>query len=678
MPRLLLLIVCLFPAAAAAQNADRPFVHPGMLHTAADLDRVRARIEAGEEPWLSGWRALVDSPLAQLDYRPRPLERVVRGGQGQNFVLLARDVHAAYQLALRWRLSGDDAYADKAAEVINAWTGELREITGNSDRFLAAGIYGYQFANAAELLRGYPGWSGEDLRRCQRVILEVFYPMNHDFLVNHNDAAITNYWANWDLCNMAAVMSIGVLCDRRDLYDEALNYFHRGHGNGAMDKAVYFRHPGNLGQWQEAGRDQGHTTLGISLMGPLCETAWNQGDDLYSYDNHRLLAGAEYVARYNLGEEVPYQFYAWGIGQRGDYREQPEISAAGRGALRPGFELVLNHYTNRLGVAAPYSERYAARLRPERGGGGHASTYDQVGFGTLTATREPEVDQPRPSGLTARRHAGQVVLSWWGAAGANEHRVLRASSEGGPYEELARYNPFTSTHTDANPPAGECWYAVAAVAGGKVRSRSQPVRFVSAPRLVSPGSADSGWLQPADGAKLSPAGVLTLDGERGHAALPPGVVSGLSDFTFAVWVRLDEARPWSRVFDFGDDRGRYLFLTPRSDQGGARFAVASNYRYNEQRIDSAAPLPVGRWTHVAVTLSGRTGTLYVDGQPVGQNEGVDYPPHQLGRTPENWIGRSRFPSDPPLAGQVQGLQVYDGALTDGQVAKLAERPPQAP
>ena len=33
--------------------------------------------------------------------------------------------------------------------------------------------------------------------------------------------------------------------------------------------------------------------------------AWKQGDDLYGYDDNRFLAGCEYVAKYNLGEDVP-------------------------------------------------------------------------------------------------------------------------------------------------------------------------------------------------------------------------------------------------------------------------------------------------------------------------------------------------------------------------------------
>ena len=115
-----------------------------------------------------------------------------------------------------------------------------RSITGNADRFLAAGIYGYQFANAAEIMRTYEGWAPADLARFQNMMVTVFYPMNHHFLTVHNGADITNYWANWDQCNLASILAIGVLCDRQDLYDEAISYYKTGAGNGAANQAVRF------------------------------------------------------------------------------------------------------------------------------------------------------------------------------------------------------------------------------------------------------------------------------------------------------------------------------------------------------------------------------------------------------------------------------------------------------
>jgi hypothetical protein len=652
---------------------------------------MRAKVAAKEQPWLDGWNRLIANRHSQLNWNPRPTDRVVRGGTGQNYVAFFNDIHAAYQLALRWKVSGDNAYADKSIAILNLWSSSLKELTGNSDRFLAAGIYGYEFANAAEIMRTYPGWKAEDFQRFQQMMLTIFYPMNHDFLTRHNGAAITNYWANWDLCNIASMQAIGVLCDRRDIYDEGVTYFKTGQGNGAIDKAVYYVHPGNLGQWQESGRDQGHNTLGIALAGPIFETAWNQGDDLYSYDNNRFLAGAEYVAKYNLGNEVPYQSYAWGTGQRGQRQEQPGISPASRGILRPGWEMIVNHYVNRKGIAAPYSSQVAAKVRPEGGGGDYGPNsggFDQLGFGTLTSTLDPQVANPKPSGLTARKSGDTVVLSWWGAADATSYNVKRATKAGGSYATIATGVKDTLTYTDKDLKPGKYFYVVTGLRSGQETAPSNEVPLSTLPVLQTQLKFDeTGGKTAVDAVSKAPlatleggaawdagktGNALSLNGKDGYASLPNGVASRLADFTVTGWVYLNADQTWARIFDFGDDRGRYMFLTPKGGGGKVRFATSTVYAYNEQIIEGTAALPLNQWVHVAVTLSGRVGTLYVNGAAVGSNPAMDFPPFQIGTTTRNWIGRSQFPLDPYLNGKVDDFRIYDGALSAGQIQALAD------
>jgi hypothetical protein len=367
--------------------APATFTHPGLLHNWGDINRARVRVAAASDPWLSGWNRLLANPHSQSTWRANPQATIIRGGTGQNYGILYRDIAAAYQNALRWQVSGTRENGDCARDILNAWSRTLTEITGNADRFLAAGLYGWQFANAAELMRGYDGF---DLRRFQRMMRRVFYPLNNQFLTGHNDACITNYWANWDLCSMASVMAIGILCDDGAMYDQAVTYFKSGAGNGAIRNAVPFLHPGvdghDLGQWQEAGRDQGHTVMGMGQMGALCEMAWNQGDDLYSYDGRRFLKAAQYVARYNLGEDVPFTTYRWGTGQTCAPREQTVISSVARGQSRPVWAMLHYHYARRLGLNVPYLSRMAYAEAPEGGGGDYGSNsggYDQLGFGTL-------------------------------------------------------------------------------------------------------------------------------------------------------------------------------------------------------------------------------------------------------------------------------------------------------
>lgn len=347
---------------------------------------MKTNVTAGRQPWTQGWQRLLENRHASLDWQPRPQSVVYRGSDHihhENYATLFNDAAAAYALALRWKISGDDAYADKAIAILNAWSSNLISIEGSSDRFLASGIYGYQLANAAEILRTYRGWQPADLRRFQSMMLNVFYTMNRDFLTRHNGAKIDHYWANWDLANIASMLAIGVLTDRRDIYSEAIEYFKHGAGNGSISHVVWKLYPDGLGQVQESGRDQGHTMLDLALLGVICQMAWNEGDDLFGYDNNRVLRGVEYAARYNLGHDVPYIAYT-----NSDVT-QPEISDHSRGDVRPIWELFYNHYVVLKHLDAPDIREYALKVRPEGGGGDYGPNsggFDQLGYGTLTYT----------------------------------------------------------------------------------------------------------------------------------------------------------------------------------------------------------------------------------------------------------------------------------------------------
>lgn len=214
------------------------------------------------------------------------------------------------------------------------------------------------------------GYSGFDLAAAQDMLAKVFYPLNNSFLTNHNDACITNYWANWDLCNMASVLAIGILNEDSAKYDQAVTYFKSGAGNGSIAHAVPYLYTDSagyaLGQWQESGRDQGHTVMGMGQMGAVCEMAWNQGDDLYSYDSRRFMKGAQYVAKYNLGQDVPFTTYNWGTGQNCAASSQTVVSSASRGQIRPVWAMLHFHYNRRLGLDDKYiSQMYYDLVAPE-------------------------------------------------------------------------------------------------------------------------------------------------------------------------------------------------------------------------------------------------------------------------------------------------------------------------
>ena len=325
-------------------------------------------VAKGTEPWKSGFDLFKASPYSSAQWTPHPVEHVERSllaGAGKNIGYLEKDVCAAYQNALMWAITGNEVHAKKAIEILNAWSKTFKVFDG-TDVELGAGLCGFKMASAAEIMRTYPGWAAADIKQCQEMFMKVFYPPIQYFAL----------WAhgNWDLACMKGMMAIGVFCDNHALFDRAVDFYYKGPGNGSLTHYIVNEN----GQIQESGRDQPHTQLGIGHLSEMCEIGWSQGMDMYSAVNNRLLKGFEYTAKYNLGEEVPFEPYMDISGRF----PAAKISTSGRGGLRSIFEMVLNHYQNRAGLPAElykYTKIAAEKLRPEKAGFGA----DNPGYGTL-------------------------------------------------------------------------------------------------------------------------------------------------------------------------------------------------------------------------------------------------------------------------------------------------------
>ncbi len=357
--RFLALIFALAAAAhaAVAEKAAAPFVHPGLLHTREELAFVRQKISAGEQPWKAAWERLRAANSAALDYKPEPRAEVVRGPYNNPNIgssEFSRDSSAAYTHALQWCLTGNEAHARKAAEIIDAWTATLKKISGHDTKLLI-GMSGVILCNAAELLRHTSTvWAQPDQARFERMLREHFYPLIQDFYPTAN--------GNWDAAMIQTMLAMGIFLDDRAMFDRAVNYFLEGKGNGAIRN--YFN---AFGQCQESGRDQAHTQMGLGFLGCAAEMAWKQGVDLYGAADNRLALGFEYTAKYNLGHEVPYEPYRSYDG-RYFYRE---ISDDARGRFAPIYERIVYHYVGRKGMKLPYSQEATTKPKPEGRGGGH-------------------------------------------------------------------------------------------------------------------------------------------------------------------------------------------------------------------------------------------------------------------------------------------------------------------
>ena len=158
---------------------------------------------------------------------------------------------------------------------------------------------------------------------------------------------------------------------------------------------------------------------------------------------------------------------------------------------------------------------------------------------------------------------------------------------------------------------------------------------------------------------------IDLDGSSDYVMLPENL-SDCEDFTFAAWIYWDGGNQWQRIFDFGTNTNRYMFLTPRSGSNTLRFAIKNG---GSEQIVETSQLASGTWKHVALTITGNTSRLFVNGSQLASNTNMTLNPSGL-RAMTNYLGRSHFVQDPLFNGRLDDVHIANYALTNTQILAL--------
>ncbi len=172
------------------------------------------------------------------------------------------------------------------------------------------------------------------------------------------------------------------------------------------------------------------------------------------------------------------------------------------------------------------------------------------------------------------------------------------------------------------------------------------------------------------GAKVTENRTLSLNRDNennGYMELPSGLLSDADDFAVTAWVKIDEARTWARIFDFGTSAADgYMFLCPYNDSGMTAYAITASDNNNEQSL-TATPPAVGEWVHMAVIQEGNTAKIYIDGKAVSAGSFTNTPKNSIGSSAKHYIGKSQFDADPYFKGEIMDLRIYDKSLTEDEV-----------
>lgn len=329
----------------------KPFSHPGMIQSKEDMEYMKQQVLAGKEPWKTAFENLKkESPL---DFKPKPVTHISVGPYGANSIggrEYSSSATAAYNHALMWYVTGDKAYANKAIEILNAWSYRLWDFDAN-DAKLNVGLSGPKFLNAAEIMKHTgSGWTEKDIEQFKRLVMTVFYPTIKDFFTEAN--------GNWDASIIYTLFCIGVFMDNHEIFNRGVDRYYYGVGNSGITKYIY-----PTGQSQETTRDWDHVQLGIGEFAKAAQVAWTQGLDLYSIADDRLALGFEYTSKFMIGGDIP----VFGI-----------LSHRRKDKYKDAYESIYNHYKTVKGIEMPYTKEVIEKYtRPESS------------VGVLTAIRNP-------------------------------------------------------------------------------------------------------------------------------------------------------------------------------------------------------------------------------------------------------------------------------------------------
>ncbi|GIG03133.1 alginate lyase family protein [Catellatospora citrea] len=348
----------------------------------AQLDFVRARVNAGQQPWKTAYDQMSASDYASLSRTPKPRAVVECGPVSKpNFGCTdeRQDAIAAYTDALAWYITGDTRYAAKAIALMDAWSAVIVDHT-NANAPLQSGWSAASWTRAAEIIKhAYRNWPNAG--RFATMLRKVYLPK----VIN----GMPTYNGNWELVMMEAAIGIGVFLDDRAVYDRAMATF-----RARVPAFIYLAKDGpypvppagtNIdtrseiidfwqgqstfvdGLSQETCRDFTHTGYGLSSISHVAETARIQGDRVYTEVKERLQQALSLHAKYELGTAVP----SWLCGGSVHH------------GLGPVTEVGFNALSFRLGIDMASTRSYTETKRPQ----GTNSLF--VAWETLTHASNP-------------------------------------------------------------------------------------------------------------------------------------------------------------------------------------------------------------------------------------------------------------------------------------------------
>ena len=153
---------------------------------------------------------------------------------------------------------------------------------------------------------------------------------------------------------------------------------------------------------------------------------------------------------------------------------------------------------------------------------------------------------------------------------------------------------------------------------------------------------------------------------NGYLVVPPGVYFH-NDFTVTAWVNLNAKGFYPRIIDFGNGAARNNIAI---SFGPSNSKLSASLHENLASLGAGATqdISMNSWYHVAFSVSGRVGTIYIDGKATSgftlsgdaQNLQRNY----------NYIGKSNWVADSLAVAIYDDIRIYNRALCAAEILEL--------
>ncbi len=164
-----------------------------------------------------------------------------------------------------------------------------------------------------------------------------------------------------------------------------------------------------------------------------------------------------------------------------------------------------------------------------------------------------------------------------------------------------------------------------------------------------------------------------------YVDVPVAVMENVpDDFTVSLWVKVEEAATWSRIFDYGTRTSDVMFLTARSyqfkmDNDNAKAielpkngTVKAHMAGCPESVLWPTSFSTPRWQHVTVTRKGDVSTLWVNGIKWARKS-YETRNARVGEDYKFYIGKSAWEEDSYPNMEIMDFRLYNRALSINEI-----------